>query len=200
LTALPTDLARRVVSIDFLHDDATLCVAYTAMDVFLHASRIGESFGMVLAEALLCGVPVITLGTPDKDNSQLELVGHESGGLVVTDVASMVEAMVRFEEPGLRRRCADTGAANIIRRFSAESLIPVAIDLAQLAAEGLSPPELRQRVLARSHLCTEVSAEDVRGLLQRSIGRYGAMKLAAMRLVSNPIIYKAYRLAMSKPV
>ena len=49
------------------------------MDGFLHVSRIGESFGMVLCEAMLCGVPVVTLSTPLKDNSQLEVVGPRRG-------------------------------------------------------------------------------------------------------------------------
>src|SRR5271165_3683142 len=125
--ALSADIRRRTLCIEFLREDALVVDAYGAMDVFLHTAKIGETFGMVLAEALLCGIPVITLGTPDKDNGQLEIVGHECGGLVVANVAAMVAAMRRLEDPALRRRYADQGAAAIVNRFSAEALVPTAI-------------------------------------------------------------------------
>ena len=72
----------RIVSLPVTASDRRLSECLTAMDGFLHLSRIGESFGMVLCEAMLCGVPVVTLSTPLKDNSQLEVVGHGVGGIV----------------------------------------------------------------------------------------------------------------------
>jgi len=198
--ALPSEIRRRVVAIDFTSDDRLLGDVYGAMDVFLHAARIGESFGMVLAEALLCGVPVITLSTPDKDNSQIEIVGHETGGLVVAHRAAMLEAMRRLEDPQLRRRYADRGAAAIVGRFSAEALIPAAIDVAQLVAEGLSPTQLRLRLRDRPQLCTHVSGGDIDALMQGCLGRHNLKTLALMNLVSNPYIYRAYRRATRQPV
>jgi glycosyltransferase involved in cell wall biosynthesis len=200
LMTVPDGLRRRVVLVDFMRDDAALGDVYGSMDVFLHASRIGESFGMVLAEALLCGVPVITLSTPDKDNSQIEVVGHETGGLVVASVAGMLEAMRRLEDPKLRRRYADQGSSEIAKRFSAESLIPSAIDIAQLASEGLSPAQLRRRLLARPQLCTHVSTEDIAALMRGRIGQHGLKTLALMNLVSNPYLYRVYRLATRQPI
>jgi glycosyltransferase involved in cell wall biosynthesis len=200
LMALPDRIRRRVVVLDFMHDDGALGDIYGSMDVFLHAARIGESFGMVLAEALLCGVPVITLSTPDKDNSQIEVVGHETGGLVVADIAGMLEAMGRLEDPGLRQRYAGQGASEIVKRFSAESLIPSAIDIAQLVSEGLSPPQLRRRLLARPQLCTHVSAEDIAALMRGRIGEHSLKTLTLMNLVSNPYFYRAYRLATRQAI
>jgi hypothetical protein len=188
------------VLVDFMNDDSALSGIYGSMDVFLHAARIGESFGMVLAEALLCGVPVISLSTPDKDNSQIEVVGHETGGLVVANVAGMLEAMHRLEDPGLRRRYADLGASEIVKRFSAEALIPCAIDIAQLVSEGLSPPQLQRRLLARPQLCTHVSTEDIAALMRGRIGEHSLKTLTLMNLVSNPYLYRAYRLASGKPI
>jgi glycosyltransferase involved in cell wall biosynthesis len=190
VAALSGDVRRRVVLIDFVHDDAVLRDVYGALDVFLHASRIGESFGMVLAEALLSGVPVITLSTPDKDNSQLEIVGHEVGGLVVADVAGMLEAMQQLDSPELRRRYAAMGSAEIIKRFSAESLIPSAIDIAQLVSEGLSRQELRRRLLGRPQICNYVPSGDIKALMNGCIGHYSLKTLALMNLVSNPHIYR----------
>jgi glycosyltransferase involved in cell wall biosynthesis len=200
LMTVPDNIRQRVVLVDFIRDDSALGNVYTSMDVFLHASRIGESFGMVLAEALLCGVPVITFSTPDKDNSQIEVVGHEIGGLVVANVAGMIEAMHRLEDPELRRRYADQGSSEIVKRFSAESLMPSALDIAQLVSEGLSSPQLQRRLLARPQLCTHVSTEDIAALMAGRIGQHGLKTLALMNLVSNPYLYRAYRLATRQPI
>ena len=200
LTRLPDHIRRRVVLIDFMQNDHLLGDIYGSMDVFLHAARIGESFGMVLAEALLCGVPVITLSTPDKDNSQLEVVGHETGGLVVAGAAGMIEAMGRLADPALRLRYANQGCREIVRRFSAEALMPTAMDIAQLVSEGLSPSQLRRRLLARPHLCTHVSTEEIRELMRGCLGAYNPKTWLLMNLVSNPYIYRAYRLASRQPI
>jgi glycosyltransferase involved in cell wall biosynthesis len=199
VTALPDNIRCRVVLVEFLRDDDSLGDVYGSMDVFLHAARIGESFGMVLAEALLCGVPVITLSTPDKDNSQVEVVGHETGGLVVASVDGMLEAMRRLEDPVLRQRYADQGAAEIVSRYSAETLIPAAISIAQLVAEGLPREQLRRRILGATQLCTHVTRKDIDLLLERTIGRHSTKTLALMNLVSNPYIYRGYRLLTRQP-
>ena len=196
--AVPDGIRRRIRCIDFLSDDAMVIDAYAAMDVFLHAAKIGETFGMVLAEALLCGVPVITLGTPERDNGQLEIVGHDWGGLVVASVAAMVEAMRRMEDPVSRQRYAVQGAAEIVTNFSVESLMPIAMDVAGLVAEGLPREALRRRLLSRPGLCTDVRDEDVEALLRACIGHYGFRRRALMRLVNNPYLYRLYNLAMVK--
>jgi glycosyltransferase involved in cell wall biosynthesis len=63
-------------------DDQTLQIIYSAMDIFLHIAEQGESFGMVLAESLLCQTPVITLATPWGDNTQAEVVADGVCGYV----------------------------------------------------------------------------------------------------------------------
>ena len=190
---MPETLRRRVVLIDFLHGDAALREAYGSMDVFLHTSRIGESFGMVLAESLCCGTPVITLSTPAKDNSQLEVVGHEQGGLVAASVAGMVKSMSRLESATARELYAREGATRIAEQFGPETLIPRALQVASVCAEGLSPLELRRRVLPLPGICTEVSTDEIRTLMRRCTGRYPIGTPALLHLVSNPLVYRAYR-------
>ncbi|MCX2477773.1 glycosyltransferase family 4 protein [Pedobacter sp. MC2016-15] len=56
---------------------------YHSMDIFLAASEFGESFGMVIAESMVSGIPVVTISTPHKDNAQIELVDNGTTGLVV---------------------------------------------------------------------------------------------------------------------
>jgi len=70
-----------VVVIDKLVGDKALQDCYSSINVFLHIANQGESFGMVLAESLLCETPVITLSTPWGDNTQCEVIGRNVGGL-----------------------------------------------------------------------------------------------------------------------
>lgn len=57
---------------------------YRRLDIFIHGSRIGETFGCVIAEAMASGIPVVTLSTPQrkKANAQAELVEHNVTGFV----------------------------------------------------------------------------------------------------------------------
>jgi len=191
--SLPPDIRARVTRIDFLHGDAALRRAYGAMDVFLHTSQVGESFGMVFAESLLCGTPIITLSTPARDNSQLEVVGHEQGGLIAADVPGMVEAMRRLEDPALRARYASLGAASMIERFSPGVLIPRAIAVARLTTQGLPHEELSRRLAAIPGLVTQVPDAEIKGLLRRAMGRHSMKDLATLRLISHPIVYRLYQ-------
>jgi glycosyltransferase involved in cell wall biosynthesis len=72
-----------VVYIEPISDFKELLKYYCLLDVFVAASAIGESFGMVIAEAMACGVPVVTISTPSKDNGQIELVDNGITGYVV---------------------------------------------------------------------------------------------------------------------
>jgi glycosyltransferase involved in cell wall biosynthesis len=195
LESMPEALRQRVVNIPFLVGDRALNNAYGAMDVFLHASSIGESFGMVLAESLLSGTPVITLSTPTKDNSQIEIVGHEYGGLVAADVQGMVRAMHLLEDAAVRRRYAIQGAQTIVERFGPETVVPRAIAIARLCALGLTRQELGRRLLAIPGLCPDVSLSEMMRELRRCIGRHQSSALMLMRLVSNPHLYRLYRWA-----
>lgn len=100
---------------DTIHDGRvtllppTLDVAgfYRELDVFAHAARVGETFGCVIAEAMACGVPVVTLSTPQrkKANAQVELVEHGVTGLVCErpgDFANAVVELLMDQELRLR--------------------------------------------------------------------------------------------------
>jgi glycosyltransferase involved in cell wall biosynthesis len=58
-------------------DEEEIASTYQLMDIMLHTSRIGESFGMTLVEGMLFGLPILTNSTDfrectlfDRDNSQ----------------------------------------------------------------------------------------------------------------------------------
>lgn len=142
---LPDPIGRRVRVMEAVHDDALLAGAYAAMDVFLHSSRIGESFGMVLVESMLQKTPVVTLSTPEHDNGQVEVVGDKIGGRVALDVDGLLRYLIHFYEDrsalavagesGARRTAELYGVDRVRRRL--QSIVEVvgheseaAVDLA----------------------------------------------------------------------
>jgi len=191
--AMPTDVRSRVVQIPFLHGDARLRACYTSMDVLLHAARIGESFGLVLVEAVLCGCPAITLSTPAKDNSQIEVIGHERGGLVVGDVANMVKAMQRLnEDDALRQRLASQGADWAREHYAIDAAMPQLVRVAELALAAESREALRAALHADESLTTEVSESEIERLRHGMLGRPPLTDRLLARVVHKPAVYRQW--------
>lgn len=191
--ALPEAVRARIHEVPFLHGDAALREGYAAMDVFAHASTIGESFGQVLAESLLCERPVITLSRPSRDNSQLEVVGHERGGLVVNDASGMADAMRRLlRDPALVRRLAMDGAAHVTAHYATDVIVGTLLQIADAARAAPSRDALADALDAIPGLRTYVSDAETRDLLSRSIGRPSITQLALRYLIHVPAIARAY--------
>jgi glycosyltransferase involved in cell wall biosynthesis len=95
-------LGDRIVILDSVVDTPGF---YEDVDVMLHATTVGETFGYVIAEPMAMGKPVVTLSTPHMDNAQVELVDNGVNGFVVSSPDSMAKAIVRLlSEPALRHR------------------------------------------------------------------------------------------------
>ena len=120
----------RVKLIEMIEGDQNLSLFYHSLNCFTHISKIGESFGYVLAEALMCGVPVITMLTPFNDNAQLEVVGNNHGGLCVTSTKKFIAAVKQlYNYPKDCSRIKNNLAMNwISSRFSADAVIPKQIN------------------------------------------------------------------------
>jgi glycosyltransferase involved in cell wall biosynthesis len=190
IAQLPADVRDRVVQPPFLHGDDKLRACYAAMDVFLHAAYIGESFGQVLGESLLCHVPIISLSTPAKDNSQLEVVGHERGGLIVNDCASMIEAMERLiDDAPLRQRFAEQGCAYTKEHFDVPPLTDHLLEITRHVIEHEDRAKLRQ-ALDDAGIITRVSWPDLRALMADSMGRVPLRERIKMHLVHMPWLYR----------
>ncbi|MDP9227258.1 MAG: glycosyltransferase, partial [Actinomycetota bacterium] len=173
--------------------DAQLRLCYGAMDVFLHASAIGESFGLVLVEAMLGERPVITLSTPAKDNSQLEVVGHGRGGLVVTDRATMVEAMeMLMADPLLRERLGKEAAESARRRYDVENKMGQLVKIADIALRATTPAALRASLDDDPELITDVPRSEIESLLSQSLGRPPVKDRVLMNVVHIGRLYRLY--------
>jgi glycosyltransferase involved in cell wall biosynthesis len=119
-----------IICIEELSDDTSLQDCYSSIDVFIHIADQGESFGMVLAESLLCETPVVTLATPWHDNSQGEVVGNGVGGYLAANAntfASLVDKLL--VDPDLRSRLGRAGRKRIIELFDSRTVASNALNL-----------------------------------------------------------------------
>ncbi len=99
-------LTDRVRFVGLLVEEEKLA-AYVDADVVAYPS-VDEIFGLVPAEALLCGAPVVVCD----DSGCAEVVGAAAGGLLVRygDVEALARALrTLLEDPDLRRRYAASG-------------------------------------------------------------------------------------------
>jgi glycosyltransferase involved in cell wall biosynthesis len=102
---------------------ATLCELLHRMTVFTHSSRIGETFGMNIAEAMAAKLPVVTHS--GGDGAQCELVTDGHNGFVVEpdDVSGYAERVVRLLlDPQLKRDLGAKGHARASELFHVAKL------------------------------------------------------------------------------
>lgn len=106
-----TKLYNKVIPLEPSPDPERVMEFYSMIDVLLHLAKIGESFGLVIAEAMAMGKPVITRATPLHDDAQVELIDHGSNGYVAYDEKALAEATAdllsndhKRKEMGLKAR------------------------------------------------------------------------------------------------
>jgi len=98
---------------------------YRRLDVFTHGSRVGETFGCVIAEAMANRLPVVTISTPQrkKSNAQAELVEHNVTGFVCRFTWQYADAVIELlENHTLRERFAERGYEKARDQFEAAQL------------------------------------------------------------------------------
>ena len=105
----------------YVRSPERLAMFYRAADVYVHAA-IGETFGLSVAEALACGVPVVTAST----GGVLEIVDHERTALVVPPgrPVELADAIVRLlEAPSLGAAMGAAAAATARTRLDRRSMV-----------------------------------------------------------------------------
>lgn len=87
-----------------------------------------EGFGMVLVEAMSCGVPAVSF---DCKCGPAEIISQHNGGLVVKngDIEGLAEAIVKLmKDEGLRKRMGEN-AKRVVETYSEERVMKKWIDL-----------------------------------------------------------------------
>lgn len=118
-------ISKSVIILDNTPDLKLLLSYYKLMDVFLAASNIGESFGMVMAEAMCMGVPVVTISTPHKDNAQIEVVDNMITGISTyrlrhTIAAAINEISVNNQ---LKESMSSNSAKKVLDSYRAQDIV-----------------------------------------------------------------------------
>lgn len=86
----------RFIILQATSDAAELSLTTASLDVVLHTSITGESFGYGIAEPMNYGKPVIANSTPWLDQAQIELVRHGEGGFIASTPQAMAEAILNL--------------------------------------------------------------------------------------------------------
>jgi len=106
-------------------DTAELRLTMSAIDIGLHTSSIGESFGYGIAELMNLGKPVITHSVPWHDQAQIELVRHGECGFIASTPAMMAKAILALSgDPGMRTKMGQAGRDQV--RQLADPVISIA--------------------------------------------------------------------------
>jgi glycosyltransferase involved in cell wall biosynthesis len=112
LRALPE--ADHFIILPVTSDPAELRLTYSALDVVLHTSSIGESFGYGIAEPMALGKPVVTHSVPWGDQAQIELARPGECGFVTSTPKTMAEAIGRLAgDAGLRAKMGEAARQQI---------------------------------------------------------------------------------------
>lgn len=113
-----------VIFIDKIDNDNDLRVCYGSADIFVHMARIGESFGIVLTEAMMCELPVVSINTPYCDNSQSEVIGNMRGGLIANRYEGIIKAISQLiDNKTLYKELKKSSRKSVELRYSLDVVI-----------------------------------------------------------------------------
>lgn len=187
--SVPEDLRGhpRVHCIDRLVGYDQLSRFYSACSVCISMSPIGESFGLVNAEAMACGTPVLALSTPFHCNAQVEVVGL-GGGTVISSVRDVEAVLSNMLETGEETSTVLHGKLrqSIVERYGIQKVRETLMAIFESVAAGRALPE---------GFVTNVSNRQIGELLGLVKGRKKFLESLGTKLYYTPIAYRLVQLA-----
>ncbi len=196
---LPASIAERIVLAPFMYGDEAVRRSYGALDVFLHITRIGDTFGLVLCESMLCGVPVVTVATPARNNGHVEIVGNRIGGLVCASPEAALSATRGLAgDPSLRARLGAQGRARVLTLCGRERVTELNLAVANAALRAADRAELQRLLEATPGLATEADSQHIKELRENVIGSYPMVERASAWLVGNARIFAGWQWLQKK--
>lgn len=130
-----------VIMLNETSDDRQVALFYSVLDVYVHASKIGEGFGMTLAEAGLFTKPVVVNSTPNRDNAQLEVIDHEQTGLIANHPQTFARAVAYLaQNPVVKQKLGQQARSKITSVYSPERITRMLekIVITKLQAHGVT--------------------------------------------------------------
>jgi len=137
--ALPIALRARVTMLGHVPNEELPPIS-AACDVFLGTAVGGESFGVVLVEAMAAGLPIVASAIPGYD----EVVTHDGDAVLVPprDAAAVADAAGRIlDDPALAARLGTAGREHAARFDWAR--IVATLEECYREAMAIGPPPLR---------------------------------------------------------
>jgi glycosyltransferase involved in cell wall biosynthesis len=110
---------------DAVWEDEELADFYSGIGVLAHGSDRGESFGMVIAEAMAAGLPVVTHPAEGlRDNAQLELVEHGRTGFITNTADDYADALAYLlRHPEKARQMGAAGRRKVLENYASDVLV-----------------------------------------------------------------------------
>ena len=190
LESFPPDIRLRMHEVPSTDSSAALAVAYSSLDCFLHSAPSGESFGMALTEAMLCGCPVVTSSRPYKSNSQVIVADHMRAGLVAGSAAHLPDAALRmWSDAPLRRKLAAFARESVVSRFDSDRVADQAVRAGQIALDCGDRATLSKR-LENAGFKTQMPDAEIKAILHNTLGGPHPLEVAAMHVIHLPAVHR----------
>jgi putative sugar O-methyltransferase len=134
----PTEKLKNVIYVDYIEDKTLLARYYSASDVFLYPT-LADSFGLVVAEAMACGVPVVTFDT----DAIPELVEHKKNGYVTehkdfSDLLAGLKWVLELNAEAIKK-IREESAKKIAEHFSLNRMTDEYVELYESAMKEQRP-------------------------------------------------------------
>lgn len=119
--SLAEELSLDVLFIPVLKNYEDISAFLKTIDIFTHSGGAGEAHGTVIQEAMMHGLPVVTMLLPDKPNGQVGTLGGV--GKVVESVDEYYRTIVSLiENPTLRNEIGNKSREAAEIRFSTDTI------------------------------------------------------------------------------
>lgn len=100
--------------------DESVMKFFQLIDIFAYSSKVGESFGQTIAEAMKSDKPVVVESTPLVDNAQVEQVDNGKTGFIVYSPEAFADAITYLaSHRGLIKEMGLAGYAKVDREWEA---------------------------------------------------------------------------------
>ena len=184
----PDHIKSRIVVLPFINGDEELQTVYSAMNTFVHSTRIGETFGFILTESMCCHTVVATMENPTRDNAQAEIVGHKRGGVVAANPKALVEAMTILKnDKELLENCQKNGREYVIEQFNQERVSQMLIALLDHVYQSKNSQGLYERLQNDPLLQTNITRKQLQQAGGGKIGSYTLSQRLTQLAVLNPL-------------